>query len=431
MRWVSSWRAWYALGVLFAAALLAYTDRYILNVLIGNLRADLHLSDTQVSLVQGAAFAVIYAFAALPMGRLADRVSRRNLILAGLLTWSAGTAACGLASGMGSLVFWRLVVGVGEAALFPAAVSLLADSFEPARRGLIMGVLLMGTSMGVGVAVILGAGLLGALSPGVYWPYLGALAPWRAVLLVLAACGTIVMGAVALIREPPRSRSPNDAAGSAGASPRAAVRFAVAHRGELLPLLLACALIAVIDAASSAWTPTYFIRNFHYTPAEVAGDLGWLTLCAGALGYLLGGIGGDALRRRGGRLARVRLIAAAASLALPLLCYGAVDGARAALLIYAGFAFVVGVANVGCTAAILEIVPNAMQGTAIAILAFVLILTGLASGPTFVALITQHLLKGDSSVGISIILVGAISLIPAIAMLWKGARTAASARTNP
>ncbi len=98
--------AWYALIVLFLAAVLSYTDRYILNVLVTNIGADLRLSDVKISLVQGAAFAIIYATASLPLGRLADRTHRINMILLGLGTWSLGTAACGLAALLTARWIW-------------------------------------------------------------------------------------------------------------------------------------------------------------------------------------------------------------------------------------------------------------------------------------------------------------------------------------
>ena len=142
--WPSRRHGWWMIAVFFATAILSYTDRFIFSLLVDPLRADLGISDTQVSLLQGLAFALVYAFAGLPLGRLADLVPRRNVIIAGVLLWSAATAACGFAATFGQLFAARIAVGIGEAALAPAAVSMIADYFPPARRGTALSVFIAG-----------------------------------------------------------------------------------------------------------------------------------------------------------------------------------------------------------------------------------------------------------------------------------------------
>jgi MFS family permease len=109
----------------------SFLDRTILSLLVGPIRHDLHISDTQVSLLMGFSFAVFYTFYGLPIGRMADSHSRRNLIAGGIATWSLFSAGCGLAKTFGQMLFLRMGVGVGEAALSPSAYSLLTDYFPP------------------------------------------------------------------------------------------------------------------------------------------------------------------------------------------------------------------------------------------------------------------------------------------------------------
>lgn len=401
---------WYVLIVLFVTAVLSYTDRYILGILVENLRGDLALSDVAISFAQGPGFALVYGGMVLVMGRLADRVVRRNLILAGLVLWSLSTAACGFATGLGGLLLCRFLVGVGEAAFYPAAVAMLGDIFPPQRRGFALGVLLVGVAMGSGMAVIAGAGLLALLPAHLDWPLLPSSAPWRGVLIILGGIGLPIVGLVALMREPERS------ARSEGGEPG----FVQAVRDRLtlvLPPTVAVVLLATADAAATAWTPTFFVRHFRFSNAEIAGILGPLALFAGAAGFLLGGVLGDRLARF--RLGAPQAVVAAGGVSLALATlFFPLASAGLALAGYAGFVFAVALANVAAYSAVLNAMPVSMHGRTTAVLAFLLILGGLAAGPSLVALVTDHLFRDSARIGLSIALVCVVALIPAVVLLW-------------
>lgn len=131
-------------------------DRQVLSLLVDPIRGDLGISDTQISLLLGTTFAVVYGIAGVPLGFLADRTSRRNLIFTGVLVWSVGTLACGLSRRFGELFAARLVVGLGEAVLSPAAISLISDYFAPSRRGTAVGVYLSGITYAWFLTVLAG-----------------------------------------------------------------------------------------------------------------------------------------------------------------------------------------------------------------------------------------------------------------------------------
>jgi MFS family permease len=197
---------WYAVTVLCLALLVSYTDRLIVNLVVDPIRADLDLSDIEISLLQGAGFAVIFALAGLRSGRLADAVNRRNLIVAGVLLWSVATAGCGLAADFSSFFAARVGVGLGEAALVPAASALIVDLFSPRRRGTALGVFSLGATFGAGGALLFGGELLGWIRAGWFAgvPLAGDLAPWRLVFPLVALPGFALVPLLLTIREPVR-----------------------------------------------------------------------------------------------------------------------------------------------------------------------------------------------------------------------------------
>src|SRR5688572_4369774 len=151
---------WWAVFVFFLAAILSYTDRQILSLLVDPIRAGLNLSDVQLGILHGTAFAVLYAAFGLPLGRLADLMNRRNLILVGVMIWSTATVACAWARSFEELLVARLFVGLGEAALAPAALSMISDLFPAERRGVAIGTFALGIVAGAGVAIGVGGTLL-------------------------------------------------------------------------------------------------------------------------------------------------------------------------------------------------------------------------------------------------------------------------------
>jgi MFS family permease len=197
--------AWGVVAILVATAVLSYTDRQVLSLLVDPIRRDLGISDTEVSLLLGTAFAVIYGVAGIPFGWLADRVSRRNLILAGVLVWGIGTVACGYAGSFAELFGARVIVGLGESVLSPAAISLISDYFPPSRRGLAVGSFLSGIAIGQGAAILIGGAALHFVAAGVLAATpLAAMAPWRLVLLVIGAPALVWSLAILLVQEPAR-----------------------------------------------------------------------------------------------------------------------------------------------------------------------------------------------------------------------------------
>lgn len=255
--------AWWGVGLFTVGAVLSYTDRQILAILVDPIRASLHLTDTQLSLLQGAAFAVLYSVIGLPLGRIADLVPRRGLLVVAIALWSVGTAACGLAHTFSGMLLARLLVGAGEAALAPAAISLLGEYFPPDRRGTAMGVFLAGIVIGAGAAIGIGGGLLQlaeAHSLHVL-PLIGALAPWRIVLLVAGVAGVVMSVAMLTLHEPAgRHFSPGVLRARLFGLGEIAGAFR-SQAGVLVPLYAALAFWSIVDNALLSWTPAFLMRR--------------------------------------------------------------------------------------------------------------------------------------------------------------------------
>lgn len=197
--------AWTVVLLLSATAVLSYTDRQVLSLLIDPVRADLGISDAQISLLLGAAFAVVYGAAGVALGTLADRRSRRNLILCGMLVWSLGTLGCGVSRSYDGLFAARLLVGLGEAVLSPAAISLISDLFPPARRGIPVGVYFTGIAIGIGGSILIGGVILHLVGSGLFAATpLAHWAPWRLVFVAIGAFSLAWIAVIAFIQEPSR-----------------------------------------------------------------------------------------------------------------------------------------------------------------------------------------------------------------------------------
>ena len=200
--------AWTTLAILFLAYVSSFVDRQIIGLLIEPIKADFQISDTEVSLLLGLSFAIFYCLVALPIGRLVDTRSRKNIVAVGITLWSFMTALCGLAQNYTQLFLARIGVGVGEATLGPAAYSMLADSFPPKRLGLAMGIFNMGTAIGAGLALIIGGSVISFVTGNNVGSIslfgINFLSGWQWVFILVGLPGLFVALLTMFIKEPQR-----------------------------------------------------------------------------------------------------------------------------------------------------------------------------------------------------------------------------------
>jgi MFS family permease len=400
--------AWYVVAVLLLAYVFSFVDRQILSLLVEPIKHDLALNDTQVSLLQGFAFAVCNGIGGLPLGRLVDTGRRMTIISIGVAFWSVMTVASGFGGRFWSLFLCRMGVGIGEASLTPAAYSVIADSVPPRRLGLALGVFSVGVHIGSGVALLLGAFVISQLAqvPAADWPLMRWVRPWQAVFVAVGLPGLLVALWTLTLREPARrtaaTRAGNSTAadtaeahsGSAPALTRALAYFRVNARA-LGGLYFCMAFAAMSSYSVNAWTVSLLIRTFGWTTSTAGHSFGLVLITFGAAGVIAGGSLGDTARARGWRGGRVLVMGSAAMAAAPFaLSAPLANSASGVLMLLAPMIFFTTMVIGLGPSALQELVPNRMRGLATSIGVLIVNVIGLGLGPTAIALMTDYVL-GD------------------------------------
>jgi MFS family permease len=397
--------AWYMVGVLMLCYTLSYADRQILAFLVGPLKHDLDISDTQVGLLQGAAFALVYTFFGLPMGALADRLSRRNLVAIGVVVWSLATSVSSIARSFVSLGAARMGVGLGEATLSPCAFSMITDSFPKERLSTALSVYTMGIQLGSGLALVIGGVVAQAVSHmnPIRLPGVGFIAAWRVTFLIVGAPGLLVALLLTSVREPARRALLLDSSGRAAqlrlvdalAQIRARWR-SVAGIAAMISCQATCNYVLL------TWGPTFFERMHHWPKDRTGLVLGLTTLGCGCLGLLVGGRVSDRWQRRGVidgplRVGMISLVGMALLLA-PATLFASASWTVASLI---GAVFCIGL-PIGCGYAAVQLIfPNQARGLVSAIIIFAVALIGLGFGALLPGLLNDHLFHDEYRIGYS------------------------------
>lgn len=411
--------AWRMVAILLVASMFSYLDRSIITLLLPMIKSDLNINDTQFSLLQGFAFVITFAFAGMPMGWLADRSSRSRLIAFGVATWSIATVFCGLSDTYTELFLARMGVGFGEACLAPAAVSLISDSFPRERRGLVIGVMSVGTPLGSGLAKIIGGAALAAIGATVIAiPLLSiSLQPWQMVFIIVGAPGLLVALACLAIREPVR-REGGIVRSSSGES-SGFLQYLSVHGSTVFPVVGAYTLIVICGYANASWTPIVFMRTFGLSPAEVGVYAGAAVIVGGVAAALCGGILSDTFFKRhptDGRLRILLLLAPFMLVAFVVLAFS--TSFLLSLFAFTAANFLTFAIVSSGPAALQEIAPNKVRGQLIAFNLLIGNLLGLGVAPTLVAVVTDYFFKDDAAVNASL---GAVTVPAAAAAILMAA----------
>ena len=425
--------AWYVVGVLVLATVISYTDRQILSLLVDPIRRDLLISDTQVGLLIGTAFAFVYGLAGLPLGWLADRLRRRNLIVAGISLWSIGTVCCGLSHNFGQFFAARVLVGIGEAVLTPASVSMISDSFPPRNRGRATSVFLMGMAMGAGGAILFGGVILRLADSGALrGTFLDGQTSWRVVLLLLGILGVVPASIVAALREPKRQHNdltsdPQPAPAQATPADKLSGPTAVPRSVgwlRLTPLLLALGITSLVDNAVLAWTPSVLVRGFDMPATEVGPLLGTLLMISGGVGMLTGGFLSDRARRQGYRGGRLPVAVFSAAVTIPITILIMASSVNIVLI---GVSLYVCLSCIGAsvgTLTLLDLVPNRRHGLIMAVSFFLNVALGAGVGPAAVGLVADHLSLSGGGIGWAVFLVACPGFLLVSGLFYLALRNA-------
>lgn len=366
---------WLLLAVLTGFNVLNFVDRQLIAALAPLLITDLGLTRADIGLLAGFAFVAVYTVVGMGMGLAADRWSRRLIIGAGLALWSGMTALSGAARSFAGLAAPRLFVGIGEAALAPAAMSLLADSFPPRRQGIASSVYYIGLPIGTAVSLI---------AAGWAAPRFG----WRACFVALGVLGLLSTGLLALVREPARGAraEPSAPKPTAGAIVRD-LAAALRARPSMLWLMAGGAALAYASASAMLGV-TWLVQERGYPYSRAAFSAGLVAVSAGLAGNLAGGWFSDWCHARwvGGRawsLAIMTAVSAPFSLAFYTLPPGSPAFhvcwfvSSASTVAYFGPVY----------AAVQEQAPSHARASAVAVAILVMNLAGVGPGPWITGLI--------------------------------------------
>ncbi len=282
---------WYVVAALTALYTLSYVDRTILGLLVGPIKRDLGVNDTEVGLLTGVAFSVFYTFMGLPIGRLADTKNRRNLIAAGLVVWSFFTSAGAATRSYATLFLARIGVGVGESSLSPAAYSVISDYFPKRLLGVAISVFYMGVFVGSSLALFLGGMVVQALTrtPTLTLPLLGTIASWRATFLLVGLPGFLFVLLVYTIREPRRRDLIQSSAGGTDLPLGETIAQMRLRSASLIGISAAGVFQSMCTYALISWGPQFFQRIHGWNAAEAGRSLAGILLVFGCGGMFFGG----------------------------------------------------------------------------------------------------------------------------------------------
>ncbi|KGE02643.1 MFS transporter [Pseudohaliea rubra] len=415
---------WYVVGILTVAYVFSYMDRSILTLLVEPIRTDLDISDTQLSLLHGFAFAMFYATLGIPIGRLADRSSRVRLIVAGVGIWSVFTAACGLARNFLELFVMRMLVGVGESVLNPCAYSIITDTAERRHLSRALSIYTMGIYIGGGAALILGGLVVRAVleEPTITLPLLGEVRAWKTIFFYVGLPGLLLMAVIRrTVREPMRRDRLRTAVAGKSLPLSDVFAFLRLNREVLVCHFLGFSLIQLMGNAVGLWIPTFFQRSHGWLVADAGIAFGVVLIIFGPIGALLGGALADRYDRRhgqGGPFVVGALLAALA--AVPATASTLVGGPWLALALLALLVLCFSGPIALGVSALQQVTPNEMRGQLSAVYLLIVNFLGIGFGPTLVALITDYGFGDDSALGYSLAVVGGGASIAAALLLFAG-----------
>jgi predicted MFS family arabinose efflux permease len=369
-----------ALALLVVAYTLNFVDRQVIGILAGPIKAELALSDTQLGVMGGVAFALFYSVLGIPLGLLSDRTSRSGVISGAIALWSGFTALCGLATGFWSLFVCRVGVGVGEAGGVAPSFALIADATPKERRARAIAIFALGSPIGSALGIFLGG-------------WLATTVDWRWAFFALGAAGLIFVPIFRLgVKEPPRAAAratgATDTSGASGASgasggPLRDAWRAIARNPSFWLLSLAAASTSLVGYGLLFWLPSFFTRSFELDLLTTSRLFGAIVLLGGIGGLWVGGSRTDRHAAKS-RRAYALVPALALSLAVPLYAVGVLSSSLKLTFICFLAGHALGLMWYGpVVAAVQQLVPPDARGLASGIFLFVLNLLGIGGGALF------------------------------------------------
>ena len=412
-------QAYTIVAVLTIANVVAFVDRQIPAMLVGPIKQDFNLSDSEVALLIGAAFSVFYAIMALPIGYAVDRLRRNQVLGTGIFVWSFMTMSAVFATSYAKLFGARMGVAAGEATIAPTSVSLVSDSFPENQRGRAMGVITAGVYVGVGISLWGGGYLIDYLTRigGLNIPYIGPIKPWQAVFLIAGLPGLLLSALVFLLPEPARPLALVSSAKKTFG--KDLWLHLVAHRTTLVPMFSGLIFMAIIFYSFSAWAPTMMVRTYAISLAEAGMMLGILTIVCSITGTILAGIAVDRLSALGYRDAPVRAAMFVCLLAMPPIVMAPLMESLTLAWVLLGFylLFISAYATLGLLA-VSGVASAHVKGQMTAVFALLMMIFSSTLGPQLTAFFTDFVFVDEGKLNWSLSLTGGLAL-PVAAIFFR------------
>jgi MFS family permease len=411
----------YAVVLLTVCFTLAYVDRQILSLLVGPVKASLRLSDSQIGLVQGAAFSIFYVIASVPLARLVDAGNRPRILAWCVAGWSVMTAACGLASSFVFLMLMRIGVAVGEAGLPPGSLAIFADFFNSKRIAKATTFFMISPYLGGGLALFVGGLLYRKVG---HWnlpvvPFVGKVEPWQMMFFLVGLPGIVMALLVASTLGDPRRVQNSPVIGVPALSQ--VINF-VAQRHFYLTYVGAVSLIVVLLYSYSAWMPTAMMRSHDLNEGQVGPVFGPVLLTSGIVGSLLAGwLGSKTEEANALPYVASLLMTAAVLLIVPAVLAPIVPDYRASIALFGISVFLYSAILSLSPVPVQLIAPPGMRAQLIAFMGLVYGLVG-GLGPICVGLLSEHLPHTGQALGRAVAVVAGVSVSGAASLflgVWR------------
>lgn len=418
--------AWYVVGILMIVYIFSFMDRQILALLVDPIKADLNISDTQISYLGGFAFALFYTFFGIPIARMADSKNRKWIISIGLATWSFFTMLCGTANRFMTFALFRMGVGVGEATLSPSAYSMITDMFRPERMAIAISIYSAGIYIGTGLSNVFGGLVIGYAESidNLSLPFIGAVEPWQYVFFAVGFPGLLFTFVMLSVKEPLRRSSLMANTKEQSSIPFSeVVDYIYANRRTFLLHNVGFALCSFISYGGAYWIPSFLIRVQELTRQEAGLYYGSIVMVFGTAGIIFGGWLADRLSARGMVDSKMKVGMLAALLHIPFgIIYPLMPDATLALIFICPAVFTAAMPFGVAPAAIQQMMPARMRAQGSAIYLFVVNLIGLGLGPSSVAWYTDYVYGDPNMVNMSLLWVSTIFGVIASLLLYLASK---------
>jgi MFS family permease len=420
-------RAFWTLALMTLSLIVSFIDRQALNLVVDPVRSEIGITDVQIGLLQGGAFAIFFTVVGLPIGRAVDVYSRKWIVIGGVLVWSIATVFSGLARSFEGIFLARMFMGIGEATLLPAGTSLIADVFPPERRATAIAVFFLGTAVGSAIANVTGGVLLGVIQAGGFHWFqpVRLLSSWRVLFCLISLPGFLLTLLLLTLREPKRL---SHLGSRGGASLKIVIRGLLERRAILVPLYICLGFTALWSLAVVSWTPTLLSRVYGQSSIVLGTALGVAGLVGGVIGVLASGPFGDLMARRYGIRGRLVATTIASFLGIPIALLGLSHSPQTIAIMFGMMCTTTSAAGALAATSIQDAVTSEMRGVATALISVFTTVLGLSLGPWLVGFLTEHVFGNPLSLGLAISSVAlpgsiaaSVALLPAVrhAILFK------------